>query len=394
MRTNAADIVFVIDASSSMEPCVEGIKNNIKNFANYFKDDPNGMWDIRLDFVAHHDSTREDRAAGIDKDFKERVEAAGGQYDDVDIRASLIWENRNDLDLHIITPAGEEIDFSNKISSCGGELDVDRNVRGETTEPVENIRWAKGLAKKGNYKVFVRNYNYKESDTAPFPFKVEIVNGQEIKTYNLQTKRNTTGSASDIQVAEFFYDPDSNQQMISDSVNEGSFAAHSLYNVNLLSALYPSPQGEFFTSDVNLFQEKISHIQVKENETPLMALDCALDFPWKKDKTTRRIIVLLTDEPVEGGNRLEESMRLLPKIIEKIHQLSAIVYIISPDSEGFEDLGAADKADWEVVEGGDGLASVNFTKLMEGIAKTISASQTPLGAPPPTLKRALFNQGS
>lgn len=394
MATHSADIIFVIDASSSMEPCVEGVKDNIKNFVNHFKDDPNGMWNLRFDFVAHYDSTREDRAAGVDKDFKERVEAAGGKYDDVDVRASLVWQNRNDLDLHMITPAGEEIYFSSKTSSCGGELDVDRNVSGETNEPVENIRWGKGQAKKGTYRVFVRNYSYHQGDQSSFDFKVEVVNGNEVKTYDLQTKSNLTDRASDIVVAEFYFDPDNSQGNVENVAGEGTFVAHSMFNSNLLSALYPVSQAEFFTSDINKFQEKVSNIQVKENETPLLALDCALDFPWKNDKTTRRIIVLMTDEPVEGGNRLDESMLLVPDLIKKIHSLSALVFIVAPDSEGFEEVAAADKCEWEIVEGGDGLASVNFSQLMEGIAKSITASQTPLGTPPPTLQRALFNQGS
>ncbi|MCS6901117.1 MAG: hypothetical protein RMJ98_17635 [Myxococcales bacterium] len=95
-------------------------------------------------------------AAGIDAEIRRRVLAAGGTYEGVDIRASLLWNNRNDLDLHAITPAKEHIYFGNRRASCGGWLDVDMNVRGETEAPVENIRWLKGVAQAGTYTFYVQ----------------------------------------------------------------------------------------------------------------------------------------------------------------------------------------------------------------------------------------------
>ena len=114
MKRRSADILFVVDASNSMEPCIQGVINNITQFTDVFKNDKNLTWDLRFDFIAHRDMAQEDRSKGIDKDFRERVVAAGGQYDDVDFRASLIWNNRNDLDLHVRTPAGNIIYFGNK----------------------------------------------------------------------------------------------------------------------------------------------------------------------------------------------------------------------------------------------------------------------------------------
>src|SRR6185503_20313011 len=99
-----------------------------------------------------------DRRGDIDAEIRNRVVAAGGRYEGVDIRASLVWDNRNDLDLHVMAPSGEHIYYGNKRSQCGGWLDVDMNVGGDTTKPVENIRWAKGAAPAGRYQVIVQNF--------------------------------------------------------------------------------------------------------------------------------------------------------------------------------------------------------------------------------------------
>ena len=150
-----------------------------------------------------------ERKADIDAEIRQRVKAAGGMYEGVDIRASLIWNNRNDLDLHVITPRNEHIYYGAKKATCGGWLDVDMNVRGETTKPVENVRWASGTAKKGRYKIFVRNYSFKEPDQAPTPFKVEVEIDGEIRHFEgVISQKGETGDASSMHVFEFDYDPE------------------------------------------------------------------------------------------------------------------------------------------------------------------------------------------
>ncbi len=150
----------------------------------------------------------EQRKADIDAEIAQRVRAAGGQYDDVDVRVSLIWNTRDDLDLHVIAPSGEEIWFNQKVSQCGGALDVDRNVRGETLKPVENVRWPKGIAPQGEYQVIVQNYGFHEKAQAPIDYRVELeVNGQVQHFNNTISLKREVGGESNQQVTRFRFDP-------------------------------------------------------------------------------------------------------------------------------------------------------------------------------------------
>ncbi len=149
----------------------------------------------------------EQRKSDIDAEIRQRVLAAGGQYDGVDIRASLLWNNTNDLDLHVIAPSGYHIYFGDKKSPCGGWLDVDMNVSGETTKPVENVRWRKGEAPAGKYRVFVQNYRFHEYSQAATDFKVELEINGEIKHFTGTTRAGETGDESNVEVAAFTYDP-------------------------------------------------------------------------------------------------------------------------------------------------------------------------------------------
>jgi uncharacterized protein YfaP (DUF2135 family) len=92
-----------------------------------------------------------------DDDIEERLEREGGKAGEVQL--SLAWDDYNDLDLHVFCPSGERIYFNNKKSQCGGELDVDMNVRPVSNNSVENVVWTNG-APHGKYKVGVHFYKH------------------------------------------------------------------------------------------------------------------------------------------------------------------------------------------------------------------------------------------
>src|SRR4029079_11025411 len=106
-------------------------------------------------------------------EFADRVRMAGAQNGDAQI--TLIWFHVNDLDLHCVDPAGQEIFFGNRRVGSGGELDVDMNASGaETDRPVENIYWPKGLAPAGKYRVYVNHYA-NHGGREPTAYKVSIL---------------------------------------------------------------------------------------------------------------------------------------------------------------------------------------------------------------------------
>lgn len=170
-------------------------------------------------FLIFPQKSMDERRSSIDSEIQKRLEKAGGRFKDVSIRASLMWNDYNDLDLHCITPKGEHIFFSSKRASCGGELDVDRNAgKRETRKPVENIRWAQGRAPAGAYKFWVENYGYHENDRkAAIPFKVELDVDGEIQTFEGETAPGSTSASSKVSVFEFEYTPGQNKAANADN---------------------------------------------------------------------------------------------------------------------------------------------------------------------------------
>jgi hypothetical protein len=178
-------------------------------------------------FLIYPQKSMSERRRDIDAEIKQRVEAAGGRYEGVDIRASLLWNNRNDLDLHVVAPSGEHIFYGHKRSACGGWLDVDMNVRGETTKPVENVQWTRGTAPAGRYRVFVQNYRFHETP-GPTDYRVEVeINGEVRHFEGKIAAKGETGAASDVAILEFDYDPNQRKPEDPQVLASGPYASYS-----------------------------------------------------------------------------------------------------------------------------------------------------------------------
>ncbi len=111
-----------------------------------------------------------------------RIAREGGEAGEIEI--ALIWQNHNDLDLHVVDPSGVEIFYGNRQSPSGGWLDIDQNAgcSVRVNKPIEHVRWKQANAPDGRYSVYVKHYaNCGPSD--PTSFQVEIKNGQHVEQF-------------------------------------------------------------------------------------------------------------------------------------------------------------------------------------------------------------------
>ena len=145
--------------------------------------------------------------------IKERVKKAGGTVSGV-LRCSLSWFNYDDLDIHVIEPDGNHIEFGNKgrVHTSSGILDVDMNVpETESRDAVENIIWTdKSRMQEGTYKLYVNNYTQRED--IDLGFDVEIEYGGVTHSFNYPKK---VRNGESITVAEFTFSRKSGIKFIS-----------------------------------------------------------------------------------------------------------------------------------------------------------------------------------
>jgi hypothetical protein len=133
-----ADIVFCIDASGSMEPCIEGVKKHIEKFLDGVSSNPQLSYlDWRLGIVAH-DSEHfyiMDFTTDLSrfKDALKRIETGGNEFTLPALDWSLDFPWRNDSHKIIVL-------FTDEPLETGAEPDFQRLKMKELYEKIVSLR--------------------------------------------------------------------------------------------------------------------------------------------------------------------------------------------------------------------------------------------------------------
>ena len=157
------------------------------------------------------------------------------------------------------------------------------------------------------------------------------------------------------------------------------FQHHSVFTSDVLTELYgrPNPEDRFFTSDRREFLNALSQIECKGDEAMLVALDTAIDYPWRHSAECHRVLVFLTDEPCETNfdNGLKYTKKL-DEMISKIQDRRIMLFIVAPESGAYDDLSQANLCEYKVIDSSnDGFQKVDFSKIMEFIGRSVSVAE-------------------
>ena len=139
-------------------------------------------------------------------------------------------------------------------------------------------------------------------------------------------------------------------------------------------SIYQNPDG-LFTENAKEFSQKIKQLNLAGDEDHLFALDCAFDFPFGPVNNTRRVVCLFSDERIEDGTIRKENVEaVVEKLMEKATARRILLFMALPESPLLNLLGQIRYSQIQKVNGGDGLASLNFSSLLESMGKSISVA--------------------
>ena len=113
--------------------------------------------------------------------IEDRRKSAGGRTGEITI--TLIWKTKDDLDLHLLEPNGNDISYIKPNSESGGHLDIDMNSERsiKVNNPIENIFY-ESIPPRGIYKIYVCYYK-RNTQTSPVNFIVQLNRDGQITNY-------------------------------------------------------------------------------------------------------------------------------------------------------------------------------------------------------------------
>ena len=153
-------------------------------------------WEERLQ-ARKRQAEEEARNAARERSFLGRLTRAGARNGAVTV--SLLWNDCNDLDLHVECPDGQTINFEHKLA-CGGILDIDRNAHPNalTREPVENIVWTRQPEVRGSYTIHVHHYRQFDEATPSSAFELRLKRGSKVQHF-----KGTVSQGERVEVTRF-----------------------------------------------------------------------------------------------------------------------------------------------------------------------------------------------
>lgn len=164
-------------------PSSEGEENKFRTFWKQLKRKKNlllqfaaaAMAVVLITNAAGFDVLGDDLSGGMLEEVLKNAGAGKGV-----ITVSMLWDTKDDIDLHVATPSGEVIYYENPVGA-GGELDVDMQVSEFVEHPVENIFFT--TPERGEYVVYIDMY----TDRTPGPAKVlvRVIVGNRTKSYTV-----------------------------------------------------------------------------------------------------------------------------------------------------------------------------------------------------------------
>jgi uncharacterized protein YfaP (DUF2135 family) len=152
---------------------------------------------FEFDYVAADDPTNNNEPQPpTEQDLTDWLNEAGAGHGDITV--SLAWNSWDDVDLHMNAPENAHIYYSCK-SAGGGILDVDANAGSQRIlNPVENIYFAS--PKNGHYKVWLKEYNDRTSDSST-EYIVRVTVGDQSQTFS----GTIDSTGTEIPILEFDY---------------------------------------------------------------------------------------------------------------------------------------------------------------------------------------------